>query len=55
MKYYSIRVVEAGAKLEAESKVEESQFEESDGLCDCVMTHDELVRELLERALNGER
>lgn len=55
MKYYSIRVVEAGAKLEAENKVEESQFEEMDGFCGRVMTHGELVRELLERALNGER
>lgn len=44
-KYYSIRVVNADSQEEADEKVRNNQFDESDPLCDTVMTSDGIREE----------
>ena len=46
MKYYSIRVVNADNKDEAIEQVEQGEFDESDPLCDEVLTEEELILRL---------
>ena len=43
MKYYSIRVVEADNLEEAVAKIESQDFDETDPICDKVLTLNELV------------
>ena len=48
-KYYSIRVVIAESRDEAIEKVENNEFEETDSLCDKVLTITELETELIKK------
>lgn len=45
-KYYSIRVIQAESEDEALEKIYHDDFDESDDLCDKILTKEELIKEL---------